>query len=110
VKPHLGHLMAVLEIDQGRVGKLAAVGYEAEIGQPAEVRSLRRDARALPEKAAEDHLVEVVVAAHELCVQWCPPARRAARGVERAHEGDAQHTCGQSLARTSPSSSMTTPS
>ena len=33
VKPHLGHLMAVLEIDQGRVGKLAAVGYEAEIGQ-----------------------------------------------------------------------------
>ena len=33
--------MAVLEIDQGRVGKLAAVGYEAEVGQP-EVRSLRR--------------------------------------------------------------------
>ena len=31
VKPHLGHLMAVLEIDQGRVGTLAAVGYEAEI-------------------------------------------------------------------------------
>ena len=31
VKPHLGHLMAVLEIDPGRVGTLAAVGYEAEI-------------------------------------------------------------------------------
>ena len=36
VKPHLGHLMAVLEIDQGRVGTLAAVGYEAEIGQLAQ--------------------------------------------------------------------------
>ena len=35
VKPQLGHLMAVLEIDQGRVGKLAAVGCQAEIGQPA---------------------------------------------------------------------------
>ena len=35
VEPQLRHLMAVLEIDQGRVGKLAAVGCEAEIGQPA---------------------------------------------------------------------------
>ena len=34
VKPQLGHLMAALQIDQGRVGKLATVGYEAEIGQP----------------------------------------------------------------------------
>ena len=36
VKPQLGHLMAALQIDQGRVGKLAAVGYEAEIGQLAQ--------------------------------------------------------------------------
>ena len=44
--------MAALQIDQGRVGKLAAVGYEAEIGQPAaEDRSLRRDARAFPVEA-----------------------------------------------------------
>ena len=44
VKPHLGHLMAVLEIDQGRVGKFAAVGYEAEIGQlrAGESRAPRR--------------------------------------------------------------------
>lgn len=40
VKPQLGHLMAVLQIDQGRVGKLAAVGGTVEIGQAAVSRML----------------------------------------------------------------------